>query len=111
MKGGKARDLARASGVVLLAALGASSGALAHEERLVIGRVQAIDLDRRLLVVQDAERDRTVRLTVDAETEVQRCRPAESAALQRGAQVRVKYLDRATGRLETLSILMIPGRQ
>ena len=86
--------------------------ALAHEERLMRGRVQAVDLDKKLLMVQDAERDRTVRLIVDAETEVQRCHPRlPVAALQPGARIRAKYLDRATGSFETLSILMVPGRE
>lgn len=106
------RAVTRMIGVALLTALWGSSWALAHEERLVIGRVQAVDLDKKLLMVQDSERDRTVRLSVDAETEVQRCRQGlPAAALQPGARIRAKYLDRATGSLETLSILLVPGRE
>lgn len=97
---------------LLLALLCGPAGAPAHEERLVIGRVEVIDLDKKVLVVLDAERDRTVRLVFDAETEVRRCRHGLSlAALSAGTQVRVKYLDRPGGGLETLSILMLPGRQ
>ena len=104
------RAVTRVIGVGLLTALGGSSWALAHEERLISGRVQAVDLDKKLLMVQDAERDRTVRLIVDAETEVQRCHPGlPVAALQPGARIRAKYLDRATGSFETLSILMVPA--
>jgi len=69
------RAVTRVIGVGLLTALWGSSLALAHEERLMRGRVQAVDLDKKLLMVQDAERDRTARLIVDAETEVQRCHP------------------------------------
>ena len=106
------RAVTRVIGVGLLTALWGFSSALAHEERLMRGRVQAVDLDKKLLMVQDAERDRTVRLIVDAETEVQRCHPGlPVAALQPGARIRAKYLDRATGSFETLSILMVPGRE
>src|SRR5215831_15694245 len=83
-------------------------GALAHEERLVIGQVQAIDLTQNMLVVQDPERERTVRLVVDAETQVQRCRRGLAlVAVPVGAKVRVKFLDRPGGSLEALSILIL----
>jgi hypothetical protein len=83
--------------------------ALAHEERVVIGQVQAIDLAKNMLVVQDPERERTVRLVVDAETQVQRCRRGLTlVSVPVGAKVRVKYLDRPGGSLEALSILILP---
>jgi hypothetical protein len=95
---------------VLLSLICTASWALAHEERLVIGEVQTIDLEKNLLVVQDPERERTVRLTVDGETEVKRCRQGLAlAALRVGAKVRVKYLDRPGSGLEVLSILILPG--
>jgi hypothetical protein len=88
----------------------AAPWAMAHEERVVIGQVQAIDLTQNMLVVQDPERERTVRLVVDAETQVQRCRRGLALlAVPVGANVRVKYLDRSGGSLEALSILILPG--
>lgn len=86
----------------------AAPWAMAHEERLVIGQVQAIDIGQSVLVVQDPERDRSIRLVVDAETQVQRCRQRLALmALQVGAQVRVKYVDRPGSALEALSILIL----
>ena len=95
-------------GAALLALLGLAPGAGAHEERLVIGRIASIDLAQKVMVVQDPERDRAVRLTIDADTEVRRCRHGLSpAAVPVGARVRVKYLDRPGGDPETLSILLL----
>ncbi len=106
------RRPAGAIGAVLLALLCGPASAPAHEEKLVIGRVEVIDLDKKVLVVVDAERDRTVRLVLDDETEVRRCRHGLSlATLRAGTQVRVKYLDRPGSALETLSILMLPDRR
>jgi len=68
------RAVTRVMGVGLLTALWGSSLALAHEERLMRGRVQAGDLDKKLLMVQDAERDRTARLIGDAQPEVPQSR-------------------------------------
>ncbi|HXH13514.1 MAG TPA: hypothetical protein VNP04_27540 [Alphaproteobacteria bacterium] len=86
--------------------------ALAHEERLIIGQVQAIDLQKHLLTVQDPERERIVRLTVDGETEVKRCRQGlPLTALRVGVRVRVKYLDRPGDSLEALSILILADHQ
>jgi len=94
----------------LLLALGLSAFAWAHEERLVIGTVLHLDLVRNLLVVHDPERDRTVRLALDPETQVQRCRRGlPLAAVRVGAQVRVKYVDSPGREFETLSILILPG--
>jgi hypothetical protein len=100
----------RALSLCLIGLVCAASAALGHEERLVIGEVQAIDAAHHLLVVRDAERDRSVRLVVDPETEVQRCRRGlPLAALQVGARVRVKYLDRPNRGLEARSILILPA--
>jgi hypothetical protein len=98
------------AGLLVLAWLPTS--ALGHEEKLVIGQVQQVDLKKNVLVVQDPERERTVRLVVDAETEVRRCRQGRSlAGLPVGTHVRVKYVDRPGGEAETLSILILPGRR
>jgi hypothetical protein len=97
---------------MLLALLCGPASAPAHEEKLVIGRVEVVDLDKKVLVVVDAERDRTVQLVLDDETEVRRCRHVRSlATLRAGTQVRVKYLDRPGSALEALSILMLPDRR
>ncbi len=105
------RRPAGAIGAVLLALLCGPAAAPAHEEKLVIGRVEVIDLDKKMLVVVD-ERARTVRLVLDDETEVRRCRHGLAlATLRAGTQVRVKYLDRPGSALETLSILMLPDRR
>ena len=96
------------AGVALVAGLAAL--AWAHEERLVIGTVERLDLERNLLVVHEPERDRTVRLVIDPDTQVQRCRrglPVTAVAV--GSQVRVKYVDTPGKEFETLSILILPG--
>lgn len=94
----------------MVVAAGLATFAWAHEERLVIGEVQKLDLRQNLLVVHDPERDRTVRVVVDAETQVERCRRGlPLAALPVGAQVRVKYVDSPGREFETLSILILPG--
>ena len=96
----------------VLVTVGLSTSAWAHEERLVIGEIQKLDLQRNLLVVHDPERDRTMRLAVDADTQVQRCRRGLLlTAVQVGTQVRVKYVDSPGGELQTLSILILPGRR
>lgn len=103
------RTSALTAAVVVLAAL---SRASAHEERLVIGQVDTIDPGRKVLVVQDPERDRTVRVIVDADTEVRRCRAGLGARdVKPGARVRVKYLDRGSGALESLSVLVLRERR
>ena len=97
---------------LLLSLIWLALPALAHEERLIIGQVQAIDLQKHLLTVHDPERDRMIRLTVDGETEVKRCRQGlPLTALRVGTQVRVKYLDRPGGSLEALSILILTSYQ
>lgn len=105
-----ARSVALA-GVVALAGM---SVALAHEERLVRGRVRQIDAPKSVLVVEDPERERAVRVTVDADTEVRRCRAgAGLAAVKPGDRVRVKYVDDGRGvatrgrDLDALSVLVL----
>lgn len=96
----------------VLAALAVTAAAQAHEERLVIGRVERLDAAKRLLVVQDPERGRSMEITVDPETEVRRCRVERGlAALRPGATVRVKYLDRGATTFDTLSVLVLPDGQ
>jgi hypothetical protein len=98
--------------VVCVAVLAVGGAALAHEERLVSGRVGRIDLPARLLVVEDPGQDTSVRITVDADTAVRRCGAgAGLAGLAPGARVRVKYLDRGDGGFDTLSLLVLPERQ
>jgi hypothetical protein len=98
--------------VVGVAMLAVGGAALAHEERLVSGRVGRVDLPAGLLVVEDPGQDTRVRVTVDADTAVRRCRAgAGLAALAPGARVRVKYLDRGDGGFDTLSVLVLPERQ
>ena len=95
-----------------LVSLAAFSIAWAHEERLVIGQVERIDLASKLLVVHDQERDRDLRIAVDADTEVRHCRSgAALAAVKPGARIRIKYLDRGAARLETLSVLVLPEQR
>lgn len=90
----------------------AAAVALAHEERLVSGRVEAWDATARTLVVDDRAEDRTVTITVDTDTEVRRCRAGtNTGGLKPGAKVRVKYLDRGREGLETLSVLVLPDGQ
>ena len=89
---------------------GLTAFAWAHEERLVIGTVQRLDLQGNLLVVHDPERDQTLRLVLDSETQIERCRRrAPLVAVQPGAQVRVKYVDAPGREFEALSILVLPG--
>lgn len=84
------------------------AGAAAHEERLMVGRVERIEPARKLLVLTDAQSGERRRLAVDPETEVIVCRTETSlAAVQRGEVVRVKYLERAGGEREARSILLL----
>ncbi len=102
----------RATVVVGLMTLVVVATAVAHEERLVSGRVETFDARARVLVVGDRAQDRSVRITVDPDTEVRRCRPdAGVGHLRPGAKVRVKYLDRGDNTFDTLSVLVLPDSQ
>ena len=80
----------------------------AHEERLLVGRVESLERARKLLVVADAQGGERRRLEVGPETEVIACGTRGGlTVLHAGAMVRVKYLDRAGGGSEAQSILML----
>jgi hypothetical protein len=80
----------------------------AHEERLLVGRVEAIEPAQKLLVLVDAKGGVRRRLEVNAETEVMACRSSAGlGVLQPGAMVRVKYLERAGAPSEVKSVLLL----
>ena len=80
----------------------------AHEERLLVGRVESVERARKLLVVADAQGGERRRLEVGPETEVIACGTRSGlAVLHAGAMVRVKYLDRAGAASEAQSILLL----
>ncbi|PWU24950.1 MAG: hypothetical protein C5B48_03760 [Candidatus Rokuibacteriota bacterium] len=82
--------------------------AWAHEERLIVGRVEAIEPSRKLLVVVDVQRGDRRRLEVNQETEVLACRASVGlAAVRPGGLVRIKYLDRAGAEPDARSILLL----
>ena len=86
--------------------------AVAHEERLLVGRVEAIEPARKLLVVVDAQGGERRRLEVNPETEVVACRASAGlTVLYPGATVRVKYLERAGGPSEVKSVLLLGSRR
>jgi hypothetical protein len=89
--------------------LGVSPGvAVAHEERLLVGRVEAVEPARKLLVLIDAKGGARRRLEVNPETEVMACRSSAGlGVLQPGAMVRVKYLERAGAPSEVKSVLLL----
>ena len=99
--------------VGLLAALlvaGPAAIADAHEERLLVGRVESLERARKLMVVMDAQGGERRRLEVGPETEVVACGTrAGLALLHAGAMVRVKYLDRAGAASEAQSVLLLGG--
>jgi hypothetical protein len=81
-----------------------------HEERLLVGRVDAIDAARKLLVVTGVQDGERRRLEVNPETEVIVCRTAAGlAVISAGGLVRVKYLDRPGSTPEVQSILVLGG--
>lgn len=83
----------------------------AHEERLLVGRVEVLDPARKLLVVTDHRGGERRRLEVNEETDVMMCRTlAGLDGLPAGALVRVKYLDRPGAEPEVRSILFL-GRE
>ena len=84
----------------------------AHEERLLVGRVETIEPGRKLMVVVDAQGGARRRLEVNAETEVIVCRHrAGLATLSPGATVRVKYLERAGSAGEVRAVLLLGGER
>ena len=84
--------------------------AVAHEERLLVGRVETVDVARRRLVVVGAEGSERRRLEVTPETEALACRAAPGlAAVSAGAQVRVKYVEKAGSPSRAESILVLGG--
>ena len=85
---------------------------VSHEERLLVGRVEAIEPARKLLVLVDAKGGTRRRLEVNPETEVMACRSSAGlGVLQPGAMVRVKYLERAGGASEVSSVFMLGSRR
>jgi hypothetical protein len=85
--------------------------ARAHEERVVVGRVETIEASRKLLVVVEMQGGAHRRLEVNPETEVMACRTSAGLAILRpGATVRVKYLERAGSPGEVRSVLLLGGK-
>jgi hypothetical protein len=99
----------RALGVLLTTVLTLwPAPVMAHEERLLVGRVETVEPARKLLVVRDTQRGDRRRLEVNQETEVMVCRTGtELSALRPGGLVRVKYMERSGGELEVRSILLL----
>jgi hypothetical protein len=80
----------------------------AHEERLMVGRVERIEPTRGILTVGDARSGERRQIEITPETEVIICQTrAPLAAVWTGARVRVKYLDRRGGEPEAQSIFLI----
>jgi len=99
--------LAALAGLVLG---GAAVRAEAHEEQLVRGRLEQVDPRAGVLLVRDTARERTVRVTVDPETAVWRCRTGPGPqGLRPGVRVRVTYLDPGRAPFTARSILVLPG--
>lgn len=107
------RRLAGRAGLLAILALGAWPGTGgAHEERLLIGRVEAIEPARKLLVLVETGGSVRRRLEVNPETEVIACRSSAGlGVLQPGALVRVKYLERAGAPSEAKSVLLLGSRR
>jgi hypothetical protein len=104
------RSYRRLLGRVLVGLVCLASSARAHEEKLAIGEVEMINVQRNLLVVSELQTGTTVRLTIDANTEVVLCRKGMPvSAVQVGQTVRVKYLEKKAGGQEALSILILQG--
>jgi hypothetical protein len=88
------------------------AAAAAHEERLLVGRVEAIDPARQRLVVVAVDGGERRRLELTPETEALACRAAPGlAAVSAGAHVRVKYVDQAGTPSRAESILVLGGRR
>ncbi len=103
--------MATRAGLVAVLMLGLWPGAArAHEERLLVGRVETMEPTRKLMVIVDAQGGERRRLEVNPETEVVACRTnAGLAVLRPGATVRVKYLERAGSLGEARSVLLLGG--
>jgi hypothetical protein len=101
----------RMIGIALLGLVGLSpAAAAAHEERLVIGRVETIDPARRLLMIVGVDGGERRRVELTPETEVLACRAAAGlAAVSAGGRVRVKYLEKAGSPSRAESILVLGG--
>jgi len=96
--------------VLLMLLACAPATVVAHEERLLIGRVETIDGARRHLVVVGAEGSARRRLEVTPETEALACRAAPGlAAVSAGTLVRVKYVEKAGSPSRAESILVLGG--
>ena len=95
--------------VVLIGLVGFLPGSSeAHEERLMVGRVELIEPARKLLVVADVQSSERRRMEIDPETEVIVCQgDGLLSAIRAGALVRVKYLDTPGGAAEAQSILLL----
>jgi hypothetical protein len=84
--------------------------AAAHEERLLVGKVETIDVARKRLVVVGAEGGERRRLEMTPETETLACRAAPAlTAVSAGALVRVKYVEKAGSPSRAESILLLGG--
>lgn len=80
----------------------------AHEERLLVGRIETIDLARQRLVVVGAEGSERRQLQVTPETEALACRAVPGlAAVSKGALVRVKYVEKAGTPSRAESVLVL----
>jgi hypothetical protein len=100
----------RLLGQRLVAMVCLCASAWAHEERLAVGEVETVSLQRNLLVVSELQTGTTIRLTIDTNTEVVLCRKGMPvSAVQVGQTVRVKYLEKKAGGQEALSILILQG--
>jgi hypothetical protein len=104
------KSLGRLAGAVVCSLGCLYASAWAHEEKLAIGEVETLNLQRNLLVVSELQSGTTLRLTIDTSTEVQLCqRGMPVSAVQVGQTVRVKYLEKKAGGQEALSILILHG--
>lgn len=106
--------MTRVASLLVLSALVALPAvpALAHEERLAVGRVEAIEPARKLMVLADAQSGARLRLEVNPETDVLVCGTAAGlAAVPVGAMVRVKYLDQAGDEPKAQSVLVLGARR
>ncbi|MBM3219709.1 MAG: hypothetical protein FJZ38_13730 [Candidatus Rokubacteria bacterium] len=84
--------------------------AAAHEERLLLGKVETIDVARKRLVVVGAEGGERRRLEMTPETEALACRAVPGlTAVSAGALVRVKYVEKVGSPSRAESVLVLGG--